>query len=158
MMDITNGLLLGTTVFLGGIVLIVLRPGRRHKHSPDLEVSIPISLDELSEIWDRARKNGKVKIEDLAPIWREVKESAGNQRKDYRFQNEKITAFFHTHIYQASWFRKAPLQTKVCYQILLYLEKEGIVLPWSMPQITWRPPGIQIPIDSLEKQPCLITG
>jgi hypothetical protein len=125
MMDITNGILLSGTVILGGIVLIVLWPGRRQKQSTDLEVSIPISLDELSEIWDRARKNGKVKIEDLAPIWREVKESAGSQRKEYSFKNEKIAAFFHSHIDQAPWFRKAPLQKEVCYQILLYLEKEG---------------------------------
>ena len=125
MMDIINSILLGGTACLIAVVLLALRQGRREQKTPALPVKISVSLKELSELWARARESGEIKIDDLAPIWREKKAAGISKRKEYRFQNEKIATFFHTHVDQASWFGKAPLQKEVCYQILLLLEKEG---------------------------------
>lgn len=128
-MDIVNSILVGGTVILGGVVLIALRPGRKQQQSqiptPTPDVPVSITLEKLSALWAQGQQTGEVKIEDLAPIWRENVEPVTPEKKIYSFQNTKITDFFHTNIDQPPWFRKAPMQKEVCFQILSLLEIEG---------------------------------
>ena len=113
---------------LGGIAVAALRLGRRKTTTaipPSTEVSV--TLEELSKLWAKSKETGEIKIDDLAPIWRDENEidSAGQDKQSFIFQNEKITKFFNDYIDQAPWFRKAFRQKDVCYQLLLLLEKEG---------------------------------
>ena len=125
-MDIVNSILLSGIAVLGGIVFIALLSNRQRqstKPSPDVPVSI--TLEKLSELWSQGKKTGQVKIEDLAPIWRENVENVVSEKKIYSFQNKKIADFFRINIDQAPWFSKAPLQKEVCFQILSLLDVEG---------------------------------
>lgn len=124
-MDGINAILLCGTFCLGGIAIIALLHGREKKAAPDPPPNVAITLKELSRLWAKARETGEIRIDDLAPIWREEKKSGTKNRKSYSFKNQKIADFFNTYIDQAPCFRKAPLKKEVCYQILLLLEKEG---------------------------------
>ncbi len=106
------------------VLLLALRQGRGKQKIVTAPLNISLSLDELSKLWAMAREKGEIKIDDLAPIWRE-QEDVATEKKSYSFKNKKIKDFFQTHIDQAPCFRKAPLQKEACYKILLLLEKEG---------------------------------
>ena len=123
-MDIINGILLGGTLCLIAVLLLALWQDRQQKKTVTLPLNLSVSLDQLSRLWAMARESGKIKIDDLAPIWRDPK-NTDKEKKNYSFKNKKIKAFFDTHINQAPWFGKAPLQKEVCYRILLLLEGEG---------------------------------
>ena len=127
-MDTISSILLGGTVALGGVAtFIMLRQGRGSGKSSSAGTppEVSVTLEELSRLWSRARETGEIKIDDLAPIWREENAIDHDKERQYVFQDEKVAGFFAKYIDQAPWFRRASLQKEVCYQILLLLEEEG---------------------------------
>ncbi len=125
MMDGINLILLGGTVFLGGMILIAFILGRQRKDTFHTSANVSVTLEELSKIWARARETGEIRIDDLAPIWREQNDADCQKERTYQFRSKKIADFFREHIEQAPWFGRAFLQKEVCYRILSLLEEEG---------------------------------
>ncbi len=125
MMDGIEIMLLGGTGCLIGMVLIAFFQGHRKRMTTEVSPHVSVTLEELSRIWARARETGEIRIDDLAPIWREKTDSGCRQEKTYRFRNKKIADFFREHIEQAPWFARAFPQKEVCCRILSLLEEEG---------------------------------
>ena len=110
---------------MAGIVVVALRPGRQKKTAIQPSKEVSVTLEELSRLWAKSKETGEIRIDDLAPIWREEIAPDGQDKQSYNFQNEKIAEFFDEYIDQAPWFIKADFQKDVCYQILLLLERDG---------------------------------
>jgi len=115
--NILNICLVGSLVILVGVSLVILLLGK--KQPPPME---EISLEELTKYWMKD-KSGQIHIAELAPLWRDDKPPP--TKCDYTFHHERVIDFASRQIDQPSWFRKAPLQQEVCYQILQLLDKEG---------------------------------
>ena len=124
-MDGINIMLLGGTVCLVGMILIAFFQGRQRGTTPDITPNVSVTLEELSKIWAGARETGEIRIDELAPIWREQNDAGCQEEKTYLFRNKKVADFFREHIEQAPWFGRAFLQKEVCYRILSLLEEEG---------------------------------
>ena len=125
MMDGINIILLGGTVCLAGMILLAFFQGRQRGTTSDITPNVSVTLEELSKISTRARETGEIRIDDLAPIWREQNDAGSQEEKTYRFRNKKVADFFREHIEQAPWFGRAFQQKEVCYRILSLLETEG---------------------------------
>ncbi|MGB3222888.1 MAG: HD domain-containing protein [Desulforhopalus sp.] len=115
--SLLNICLAGSVIILVGVTFVILLLGKKQP-PPTTE----ISLEELAKHWIKD-KSGEIHIAELAPLWRDDKQSP--TRCDYSFQHERVVDFTIKQIEQASWFRNAPLQKEVCYQLLQLLDKEG---------------------------------
>ena len=98
MMDGINIMLLGGTVYLAGMILIAFFQGRQRGTTPDITPNVSVTLEELSKIWARARETGEIRIDELAPIWREQNDAGCQEEKTYLFRNKKVADFFREHI------------------------------------------------------------
>ncbi len=133
-MGIINWILLAGSAFLLGVAFYTLLFGGKNfgskpdkeKAAPEIEVEGDVRLEKLAEkLWLRAQETGEIQVEELSSLWVEEEKTEAGQEKEYFFNNEKIQEFFTKYIGKAPWFREAPLQKEVCYQILLILEREG---------------------------------
>ena len=116
--DLINIILTAAMVILAGVTYLIFLLEKNRS-----SVQRKISLEELSHLWAK-NTTGEIHISELAPIWREEKDS-GKHNHDYEFQHKQVVNFFKEHIEQAPWFRDASLQKGVCAQIILLLDKEG---------------------------------
>ena len=129
-MDTVNITLLGGLSFFGSVAAyFFLFTGKKQGNSrslsspPDGEVAV--TLKELSQIWSKAQKTGELKVEDIAPLWREGKETEPVLEKKYTFRHEQAQQFFDEYITHGPWFKRSSKATEVCYQILSLLDEEG---------------------------------
>jgi len=115
--NVLNICLAGSVIILVGVTLVILLLGRKQP-APMKEMH----LAELAKHWIKD-KSGEIHIAELAPLWRDDKQPV--TKRDYTFHHERVVVFAAKQIEQASWFRNAPLQQDVCYQLLQMLDKEG---------------------------------
>lgn len=115
--SLLNICLAGSVIILVGVTFVILLLGKKQP-PPTTE----IFLEELAKHWIKD-KSGEIHIAELAPLWRDDKQSL--TKSDYTFQHQRVVDFTTKHIEQASWFRNALLQKEVCYQLLQLLDKEG---------------------------------
>ncbi len=85
-----------------------------------------VKLEDLSALlWAKGKEEGQLKIEDLAPIWKEIEVKEVKEESITSFNNPIIQDFYLKYIEEATWFKKARLQKEVCLNILGLLDKEG---------------------------------
>lgn len=119
--SVTFNLLVGAGIFLLSCMacFLLMMSGKQNK-TRQIEKK---PIEELTELWmKKIAGSGQVHIAELAPLWKTEGNDPQQSIPSYEFTNERIQAFFKTHIES---MKNAGLQQAVCQKLLILLDQEG---------------------------------